>query len=270
MEYIQGLAVQTRIFAYFFALGFLMGLLYDALRIVRVLAFPQHKNVFILDAVFGCLSAFITFVCLLVLNYGQIQPFIIAAMGFGALVYILSLGGVMTRFRRNLLWAKRKTIETAVRPVKFLNRKIKATDAKIMAGGAKLLEKISLFVKNRLHSDDELRYNIDGNEEDAWVAELLEEESRATGGKVYGKGLRAKVEKATDWVKSKTSKKTAQQIADDSGAVDIEYIYDEDDFAPEGSDSPEELPVANPNRGIRAFISERILRKSASPNRKRK
>jgi len=264
VEYIQGLTVQTRMFAYFFALGFLLGLLYDVLRIIRVIVFLPRKNVFVLDALFGSIAAFVTFVCLLVLNHGQVQVFILAAQGLGALVYIFSLGGAMTRFRGGLIWTKRKTIETAIRPAKFLFRKSKSLFGRISNKIHKFLIKTRENVKNRLQSEHRLRYN---NTEDSWIADLLEEEeSQASGGKVKGIAYRAKNKKAR---KAKQNQKAAQPVADNRGNFVREPVHLSDDIPDKRSRRSKKADSRKAKRGSRNPLRKRKVRRRTEANQRR-
>lgn len=207
MEYIQGLSYQTRLFAYFFAFGFLLGTLYDAILLLRVMFVQPRKNVFMLDAVFGSIAAFVTFVCLLALNHGQVQVFLLLGEGLGALVYILSLGAAAAELREALFKVKRKTINTAARPAKFLYGKIKELFGKIIAAIRNFLKKTWDSLKIRLHSEHNLRYNNSVESE---------AESRTSGGKAKGRASCAKIKKSR---RAKTSQKTAQSSAGAGGGA---------------------------------------------------
>jgi len=253
MDYIPGLAIQTRLFAYFFAFGFILGLLYDLLRVLRALAFPPRKSLLIFDALFGSLAAFLTFICLLVLNRGRVQAFILLAQALGALVYIFSLGGAMARFRTALLKAKNKAIETAVRPAKFLFGKIKALDAKIYAAIKCFLRKIGDYVKNRLHSNAALLYNN---------PVLSGAETQMPKGK--GEVFRAKAKKSRQ---ARAGKKTAQPSADNSGG-NFDVRARSPDIDPDRSIRfSKKADSRKGNRGGGAAEGKRKMRGRAAPDR---
>jgi hypothetical protein len=249
VEYIQGLSVQTRLFAYFFAFGFLLGVLYDALGAMRVIFFSPRKSLFIFDAVFGSIAAFLTFICLLAFNHGQVQAYILAGEGLGALVYLLSLGDAAEGLRNWLIKAKRKTIDMVTRPAKFLYGKIKSLFVKNTVTIQKFLKKTGNSVKKCLHSKGELSYNNN---------ELSEAESRNAGGKAKGKASRAK-SKDKKARNANKSPKAAQPSVGAGGGVVRVPVRLPDDIAEQRDRRTKKTSRRKAKRGRRASKREREI-----------
>jgi hypothetical protein len=140
---------------YFLALGFLLGALYDALRFVRCLIMPPRRRGYVFDALFGCLAAILSFLCLLALNHGRAQWFVLAGELLGAMVYHLSLGGTAAGLRQIALKIRR----SVAKPIIFLFRKISDFFARIDAKIRKFLKKTGQNLKKGLHYAHDMRYN---------------------------------------------------------------------------------------------------------------
>ena len=85
--YMLTIADQTRLFLLALGLGFLLGIVYDLFRVVRMAFTMRRAGVFIQDVLFFLTCAAVTFVFLLAVNQGEIRGFIIAGEGLGFLIY---------------------------------------------------------------------------------------------------------------------------------------------------------------------------------------
>ena len=90
--YMLTIADQTRLFLLALGLGFLLGIVYDLFRVVRMAFTMRRVGVFIQDVLFFLTCAAATFLFLLAVNQGEIRGFIIAGEGLGFLIYYFSFG----------------------------------------------------------------------------------------------------------------------------------------------------------------------------------
>lgn len=89
---------QLSIFIASLGLGFLLGILYDVLRAIR-LSFTSSKiAVVIFDLLYFFLFGLFTFLFILALNKGEIRSYIIAGELIGAIFYYISFGIAAIKF----------------------------------------------------------------------------------------------------------------------------------------------------------------------------
>lgn len=94
------IAEQTRLFLLSCGTGFLLGVLYEAFRLLRMMLSAKRKFAFIFDIAY-CLSAtFLTFVFILTANRGAVRWYIIFGVAAGWVIYYFALGGIAVRFSR--------------------------------------------------------------------------------------------------------------------------------------------------------------------------
>jgi spore cortex biosynthesis protein YabQ len=91
------LARQTLTFGYACLLGAAFGAVYDLFRVLRAARSPGKGAVFAQDLVFFLFCSAGTFLFLLVQNEGVLRLFLLAGEFLGAVVYFLTLGGIVTR-----------------------------------------------------------------------------------------------------------------------------------------------------------------------------
>ena len=101
--YMLTIADQTRLFLLALGLGFLLGIVYDLFRVVRMAFTMRRAGVFIQDVLFFLTCAAVTFVFLLAVNQGEIRGFIIAGEGLGFLIYYFSFGLLAVRVSLSLI-----------------------------------------------------------------------------------------------------------------------------------------------------------------------
>lgn len=92
--YIDNISSQLQVFLYSVGFGFILGLIYDIFRIVRVLIIKNNKAIPVQDIAFFSLCAIFTFVFLLVVNNGRFRFNILVALVSGFCVYYLTLGRI--------------------------------------------------------------------------------------------------------------------------------------------------------------------------------
>ena len=89
--------------AYSLMLGIFLGIFYDIFRIARLLINPKNLSVFIQDIVYFLISGFVTFLFVLVFNYGESRFYILAGEALGWILYHISLGDLMYKNLKNIL-----------------------------------------------------------------------------------------------------------------------------------------------------------------------
>ncbi len=98
MEYILSLSTQTRSFLLSLGFGLIIGILYDVLRIVRILLSFSKIATFVTDFLFSVLSAVMTFLFCLSVTNGEVRLYIILGEFIGFSVFYLSFGTVAVKF----------------------------------------------------------------------------------------------------------------------------------------------------------------------------
>lgn len=92
MEYIQGLNFQIRLFFQAAGFGFLLGILYDIFRFVRII-FPDKKAfVIIMDTAYFIICGFLIFCFALIVDNGEIRAYLLAGNLIGWLICYFSTG----------------------------------------------------------------------------------------------------------------------------------------------------------------------------------
>ena len=97
MVYIQGVAEQTRLFLLSIGFGFLLGILYDIFRTVRLVISDSKGFVIFMDLLYFAFCTFLNFCYLLTIDYGKIRFYIVFAELLGWLIYYFSFGAVAIR-----------------------------------------------------------------------------------------------------------------------------------------------------------------------------
>ena len=108
--YIDNISSQVQIFLYSVGFGFIIGLLYDILRIIRVLVIKNSKAISVQDIAYFLLCAILTFIFLLVVNNGRFRFNTLVALVTGFFAYYFTVG----RFFVNIAVAFFKKIEIII------------------------------------------------------------------------------------------------------------------------------------------------------------
>ena len=121
------LSAQTAYFLWSLVLGLSLGLLYDAVRAVRMVVRAGRVHVIVSDIVFFAVCGVLTSLFALPFNKGGVRAFILFGEAVGFLAYRLTLGAVMgkvyaffARMLRSFVQKIRKILE------KFFNYLLKA------------------------------------------------------------------------------------------------------------------------------------------------
>lgn len=134
MDYIQGIAAQTEIFLYALGFGFLLGILYDIFRILRMIISGSKGFILFMDLLYFAVCTFLTFCFVLTVDSGRIRIYVAAGVILGWIVYYFSFGAIAMRVSNAVVSFFKSIFSAVIRPVKRLSGRI--------------LSKISKFEKN--------------------------------------------------------------------------------------------------------------------------
>ncbi len=135
--YSLSLAQQTKGFLLALGMGFLLGVLYDLIRIVRISITRGKAAVVVCDLLFCLALCVVTFLFCLTVNEGEIRGYLVAGEGLGFLVYYFSLGAVV--------FALSEKIITGIKSI--FKRILKAIFTPLGNIAVKLGGKVNKFVK---------------------------------------------------------------------------------------------------------------------------
>ena len=161
--YMLTIADQTRLFLLALGLGFLLGIVYDLFRVVRMAFTMRRVGVFIQDVLFFLTCAAATFLFLLAVNQGEIRGFIIAGEGLGFLIYYFSFGLLAVRVSSFLVHAIHRLFFVISVPFRALFRLLKKLFVKIGISAKKTSKKIAKKSKFNLKHHKTLLYNLRKN-----------------------------------------------------------------------------------------------------------
>lgn len=85
------------------ALGVFLGIFYDMFRLIRLLINPKNLSVFIQDVIYFLVSGLITFIFVLIFNYGESRFYILAGEALGWILYHISLGDLIYKKMKNIV-----------------------------------------------------------------------------------------------------------------------------------------------------------------------
>ena len=143
---------QLRFFVIALAVGFAMGVVYEAFRLIRLIS-PKGKILcFVCDVLFMSLAALVSFVLTVVINTGIVRWYILLGEIVGFLIYMRTIGrvsGAVFRLIRRVIAGALRVIFT---PFRLLGRLC----VKIFS---KLNKKIKKIIKSLLKNRKRILYN---------------------------------------------------------------------------------------------------------------
>ncbi len=138
---------QVRGFLIAAAVGVLLGALYDAARVYRILMRPPKRQVFFLDAAVICLCALLTFLTALAVSRGTLRFYLFLGEAIGWCAYAVSIGQVTVRLARALL----RLLERALfRPLRRVLASLRALFLRAARSAERFLKKILNLRKKAL------------------------------------------------------------------------------------------------------------------------
>lgn len=160
MVYIQGLAEQTRIFFYALGFGFILGILYDFFRTLRLIISQSKYFVFIMDMLYFTVCAFLTFCFVLVADSGRIRAYVALGEILGWLIYYFSFGSIALKTANAVVRGVRAFWGAVFKPIKRTFSKICRKTEKIGISGKKIIRKSDKKTKFILQKYDSIVYNL--------------------------------------------------------------------------------------------------------------
>lgn len=106
--YIDNISVQVTVFLYSVGFGFFLGFLYDIFKLIRITVIKNNKAVLLQDIVYFILSAFLTYIFLMIINSGRFRLHVFFALVCGFTVYYLTVGRMFIGFSLFILKKIRK------------------------------------------------------------------------------------------------------------------------------------------------------------------
>ena len=94
---------QFLITLYSLTLGVFLGLFYDVFRLIRLMISPKNLSVFVQDVIYFLVSGFVTFVFVLVFNFGESRFYILVGEALGWILYHISLGDLVYKKLKNIV-----------------------------------------------------------------------------------------------------------------------------------------------------------------------
>ena len=91
------------VFAYFFLLGIILGLLYDLFKLFRIFV-ANSALIFFSDILYFVICSLLTFILSIYINSGIIRGFIFHGEFFGFIIYKYIFGRKILKFMRKILF----------------------------------------------------------------------------------------------------------------------------------------------------------------------
>lgn len=160
MEYIQGLNIQTRIFFYALGFGFLLGILYDVFRTVRMIVSDSKGFVFFMDLLYFTVCAFLIFCFNMVIDSGHIRFYSAVGEILGWLIYYFSFGAIAIKVGNAVTSFFRRVFSAILRPVRRVLGKTKRKMRRSVDSGKKIIRKNDKITKFILQKYKVMVYNL--------------------------------------------------------------------------------------------------------------
>ena len=161
--YSLSLADQTKGFLLSLGFGFLMGIFYDLVRIVRISISKSKKVIFVFDLLYFVFLGFCSYIFFLVVNEGDIRAFLLLGEGIGFAIYYFSLGVVVYTASEKILSVMKKVISKILKiilfPFVWVFKKLKTLLEKFAKKWNKKSKKIKNKSKFHLKLHKHLLYN---------------------------------------------------------------------------------------------------------------
>ncbi len=162
MIYLQGVAEQTRLFLLSIGFGFLLGILYDVFRTVRLIISDSKGFVLFMDLLYSVFCTFLNFCFILAFDYGEVRIYTVLGETLGWLIYYFSFGTIAIRVSRALSKAVKKLVFMILKPFNFIFRKMKSFMYSVLKFFKKIFRKSTKKTKFSLQKQQGIVYNLIG------------------------------------------------------------------------------------------------------------
>ncbi len=160
MEYIQGISSQTALFFLSLGFGFLLGVLYDVFRTVRLIVSGGERFVFVMDFLYFAACGVLSFFFLLVTDEGRLRIYTLAGEMLGWMIYYFSFGAVAVRVTSAVARLFRRMFSSLLSAGNFVFRKIVAPFEKLFVFLRKRIKKSDKKTKYILQKQKGIVYNL--------------------------------------------------------------------------------------------------------------
>lgn len=160
MTYIQGLAAQTQIFFYALGFGFMLGILYDVFRTLRLIISKSKIFAFISDTVYFSLTSFLTFCFIMVVDSGKVRLYVFFGEILGWLIWYFSFGAIALRFTNAVTRICKKLFYAVKKPIKRIFYRFYRKSGKFASNCKKIIRKNDKKAKFILQKHSNIVYNL--------------------------------------------------------------------------------------------------------------
>lgn len=160
MDYIQGLAEQTEIFFYSLGFGFLLGILYDVFRTLRMIISRSKGFTFFMDLLYFAVCAVLTFCFIMVVDSGKVRIYVALGEALGWLIYYFSFGAIAIKVSGAVVRGVRSAFSAISKPFRRIFGKIRRKFMKIAAFLKKNIRKSDKKTKFILQKHRSIVYNL--------------------------------------------------------------------------------------------------------------
>lgn len=160
MVYIQGLAEQTRIFLYALGFGFLLGILYDVFRTLRLIISRSRGFILFMDLLYFALCAFLTFCFILVVDSGRVRAYVALGEILGWLIYYFSFGSIALKVSNAVVVLFKRFTSALFKPIKRIFNRIFRKMEKFSEKSKKIIRKSDKKTKFSLQKYKSIVYNL--------------------------------------------------------------------------------------------------------------
>lgn len=162
MDYIQGITAQTEIFLYALGFGFLLGVLYDVFRTVRMIISNSKGFVLFMDLLYFAVCTFFSFCFVLAVDSGRIRIYAAAGGILGWFIYYFSFGAIAMRVSSAVVLIIKSLISPIFKFFEALTGKIKPKLSKHKNNCKKNMRKNDKKQKIDLQKYSGIVYNLLG------------------------------------------------------------------------------------------------------------
>lgn len=162
MIYIQGMAAQTQIFFYSLGFGFLLGILYDVFRTLRMIISRSRGFILFMDLLYFAVCSLLVFSFTLVTDGGRVRIYALAGMLMGWLIYYFSFGTVAIRFSNAVAGFFKRVIYAISHRLKVVFGRACGKLRKIRGKCKKIIRKSDKKAKFNLQKHRHIVYNLYG------------------------------------------------------------------------------------------------------------
>ena len=114
---------QVQIFLYSLVLGLILGIIYDIFRIFRLTFNVKKWGIFFQDILYFITISLVSFSFIIIFNKGEVRYYIIIGQLIGGVIYYISLGRIVYKYSKNLLWHINRFFRNLFFPLKVIFNK---------------------------------------------------------------------------------------------------------------------------------------------------